>query len=120
MYSILSLILFLAGTALVAGGLIWLARGPMLELLRSNSRMAPGARFYVRSFALIVALAALAAATDFHLPCAEQSESMTFMGCVWWAIDGLDSVFLSASLFLIGYVLLLTILFTVLGRYRDE
>ena len=45
---------------------------------------------------------------------------MNFISCGWWAVDGLDWVFWSASLFLIGYVLLLTILFAVLGRYRDE
>ena len=45
---------------------------------------------------------------------------MTGMEYVWWVVGGLENAFWSIGIFLLVYVLLLTILFAALGRYRDE
>ncbi len=92
---------------------------PMRNLLGANSYMAPAQSFYVRAFALAASLGALATIADKNIPCPDQRKSMAAMEYVWWVVDGLEPVFWSVALFLMGYVLLLTILFAVLGRYRD-
>jgi len=45
---------------------------------------------------------------------------MAAMEYAWWVVNRLEPAFWAAALFLIGYVVLLTILFAVLGRYRDQ
>jgi hypothetical protein len=120
MHPALAIAAFVAATALIAAALIALARRPMTELLRSNSYLAPGAAFYVRSFTLIIALGALATMAGLSLPCPKQSAEMAPMEWAWWLAGRLEPVFLTGALFLLGYVLLLTILFAVLGRYRDQ
>jgi predicted permease len=42
------------------------------------------------------------------------------MEWVWWTVDGLKPVCWSVLGILMGYVLLLTILYAVLGRYREQ
>jgi hypothetical protein len=93
-------------------------RKPMSELLNANSYISPAGRFYVRSFCLIIFLATLGTIISIGQPCEEQSKH--FMQCLWWILDGLSPVLLSAILCVGGYALLLTVLFVVLGRYRDK
>jgi len=110
--------------AAAAGALVAVVAGvmrkPMQGLLTANRHMAPAAKFYGRAFVIVISLAALAAVVGTDVPCAQQAEEKAFMGWVWWTADGLEPVFWSLSGFLMGYVLLLTIVFGVLGRYRDE
>ncbi len=93
-------------------------RKPMNELLSANSYVSPARGFYVRSFCLIIFLATLGTIISAGGPCAEQSKD--FMQCVWWIVDSLSSILWCATVSLGGYALLLTILFAVLGRYRDK
>ena len=93
---------------------------PMRALLGSNSYMACAERFYIRAFALAVYLSTLAAVVGRSPPKAEEGKSISTMEYVWWVIDGLESAFWSISLFLLGFVVLLTIVLAVLGRYRDQ
>jgi len=120
MGAVLCFLLFLAMAAAVAAVLIGVARKPLLELFRGNAHMAPGARFYARSFILVVVLGILAAVTGYHGPCPDQAESMGFWECLWRALDQLEPVLRAACLFLLGYVLLVTVLFAALGRYHVE
>lgn len=106
----------LAGAVCVA--VIFAIRKPMRELLGANSFISPASKFYIRSFSLVIFLAALVVIVARGGPCARQSES--FMQCVWWVVDNLSPVLWSAILSLGGYTLLLTILFAVLGRYHDK
>lgn len=109
-------LVLLAGSVCVA--VILAIQKPMSELLKANSYISPAGKFYLRSFCLIIFLATLAVIVAAGGPCAEQSK--TFMQCVWWVVDHLSPVLWSATLSLGGYILLLTILFAVLGRYHDE
>ncbi|MCX5676674.1 MAG: hypothetical protein NTX87_16895 [Planctomycetota bacterium] len=108
--------------AAVAGGLAvivaLLVRGPMRAVLTANATLAPSSSFYVRTFGLVVALAAIAAVAGAGLPCEKQSEST--MTLIWWAAAQLQPLCWSLGGFLMGYVLLLTVLFAALGRYRDQ
>jgi len=93
-------------------------RKPMNELLSANSYMSPAGSFYLRSFCLIIFLATLGTIISVGQPCEEQSKH--FMQGLWWILDSLSPILLSAILCVGGYALLLTILFAALGRYRDE
>ena len=103
----------------VAVAVTCLIAKPMGTMLGSNSYMAPGRKFYVRAFAVAASLAALATIAGRNIPAADKGESMAAMEYVWWVVGGLQPAFLSIALFLMGYVVVLTILLAVLGRYRD-
>ena len=92
---------------------------PIHRLLGANSYMAPAQSFYVRAFAVAASLGALATIAGRDIPCPDQRKSMAAMEHVWWVVEGLEPAFWIIALFLMGYVVLLTILFAVLGRYRD-
>ena len=93
-------------------------RKPMNQLLKASSYIDPARRFYLRSFCLIILLATLGTIVSTDGPCEEQSEHL--MQGVWWVLRSLSPVLWGAILSIGGYALLLTILFAVLGRYRDE
>ena len=113
--------LILAALAIVATIIVVrLIAKPMRVLLRANSYMAPAQTFYVRAFALALCLGALAAVVGTSLPKPEQGKSMAAMEYVWWVANGLAPAFWSISLFLFGFVVILTIVLAVLGRYRDQ
>jgi hypothetical protein len=99
-------------------GVALIMRRPMLGLLTANTCLAPAARFYWRAFVLVVLLAALAAAAGTGLPCEKQAENT--MTLVWWTAAHIQPMWWSVAGFLMAFVLLLTILFAVLGRYRDQ
>ena len=113
-------IVLAAVSVAIAVAVVCLIARPMGKLLASNSYMAPGQSFYVRAFALVLFLGTLATVAGRYIPSPDKRESMTVMEYVWWVAGGLESAFWSLALFLVGYVVLLTILFAVLGRYRDE
>ena len=103
----------------VAVAVVCLIARPMRALLAANSYISPAQGFYMRAFALAASLGALATIAGRQMPCGDQKKSMAAMEYVWWVVGGLEPAFWSIALFLMGYVLLLTILFAVLGRYRD-
>jgi hypothetical protein len=105
-------------SVLICVSAIFIIRKPMKELLQANSCILQARRFYLRTFSLIVILATLAVLVTAGSPCAQQSRS--FMAGTWWIVDNLGSVLWSVTVSLGVYVLLLTILFAVLGRYHDK
>ena len=109
--------------AVIAGGLVAavaaLMRGPMRSLLTANGHLKPAAGFYGRGFVVVLTLAALAAVVGTSMPCPQQSAEKVRIEWVWWIVQGLQPVCWSLLGFLAGYVLLLTILYAALGRYRD-
>ncbi len=104
-------LIILAFAALI----ICLVRRPLSRLLNANSRLQPAAPFYHRTFILVISLGALAAIT----PEAKDAKAMTFMEWIWWIANNIEPVLWSLSLFLMGFVVLLTILFASLGRHHD-
>jgi len=104
------------GVAVVAA----LMRRPMRTLLTANAHLAPAAGFYGRGFVIVLVLAALAAVVDRSGACPQQAAAKTCMEWVWWTVDALKPVCWSVLGILMGYVLLLTILYAVMGRYREQ
>ena len=119
MSMLIAWIVLAAMTLGVVVAAVCLIRKPMRALLGANSYIAPSQDFYVRAFALVLSLSALAAIAGRDMPCPDQKKSMVAIEYIWWVLDGLEPAFWSIALFLMGYVVLLTILFAVLGRYRD-
>jgi len=111
-----------SGLAALAGGLVTVValavRGPMRTVLTANAHLMPAATFYIRTFVLVIALAALAGVAGTGMPCEKQSENAITVA--WWIVGQLQNVCWSVGGFLMGYVVLVTILFAVLGRYRDQ
>ena len=93
---------------------------PMRMLMTANSHLSPAALFYVRAFVIVMALAGLASTLSVDTPCPTQAAEKGFMEWVWWVVEGLRPVAWVVSGFLMGYALLLTILYGILGRYRDQ
>lgn len=106
-------LIFVAIAIGLAFVVVHLVAKPMRFLLGANSYMAPAQRFYVRAFAMVIYLSTLASVLDREFPPPNDMEY------VWWVADGLKPAFWSMSLFLLGFVVLLTIVLAVLGRYRD-
>ena len=113
------IILILAALVLVIV-VVCLMRRPAAALLTSNAYMAPAVKFYGRGFLLVLSLAVLAglAYVNFSGPAA--SDAGHGMAWVWWGATELRSILSSVCLIVGGYVVLLTILFVVLGRYREQ
>ena len=121
MFGLIGWLIFVAVAIVAAIIVVRLVAKPMRALLGANSYMAPGQAFYVRAFALAVYLGTLATVVGRSVPGPEEGkESMALMEYVWWVAEGLEPAFWSMALFLMGFVILLTIVLAVLGRYRDE
>ena len=97
-----------------------LMRRPMANLLNSNAYMAPAAKFYVRSFVVVLSLAVLAGLASLNFSGPATTDAGHFMAWVWWGATELRSILWSVCQFVGGYVVLLTIIFAVLGRYRGQ
>ena len=127
------LFVFLSGAGLVvilAAILIVLIYPPMRRLLGVNSTLAAARSFYGRTFFIVMLLAAAIPIINNGAPGPAEADNgaatqapeagPTFMECVWHMGSKLDDVFLSIGIFLMGYVLMLTIVFAALGRFRDQ
>jgi len=104
-----------AVTVVVCVAVICAVRRPMRRLLEANSYIVPAGSFYLRTFSVLVFLAALAAISKADAPDTDKA----FMEYVWWIVGALQPFFMALGFWLMGYVALLTLLFVVLGRYRD-
>jgi hypothetical protein len=102
-------------TVVVCVAVISVVRKPMRELLGANSYILPARSFYLRAFTVLVFLAAFATVSKINTP----DNDKAFMEYVWWIVESAQPLLLALSLWLIGYAALLTLLFVVLGRYRD-
>jgi len=108
-------LVLLAVTILVCLIVICAVRRPMRDLLETNSYISAARDFYLRSFTVLVFLAALATICETDAPAGDKA----LMEYIWWVVDAAQPVFFVLSLWLIGYAAILTVLFVVLGRYRD-
>jgi hypothetical protein len=99
---------------------IMLVRRPLKEMLGANSKLLVARRFYMRAMVLILVFAALAAVMNPSKLSADKDATLVFMDYVWWSVGGLEPVFWSVALISLGYVAILSILYAVLGRTRDE
>jgi ABC-type Fe3+-siderophore transport system permease subunit len=99
---------------------VLLVRRPLRDVLTANRHLAPASPFYARTFVLVVSLAALAVVAGTNVPCPQQSAEKGLMEWIWWGVGQLQMVGWTVAAFLMGYVVLLTILYAVLGRYRDQ
>ncbi len=84
----------------------------------ANSIIAGVRSFYMRCLSLIIVFAALATIVGVHLP-GQESKDWTVMQYVWWVENQLPAVFWAMSLFVMGYVVVLTILYIGVGKNRD-
>jgi predicted cation transporter len=104
-----------ASAVVICVAVICAVRSPMRKLLEVNSYISPAKEFYLRAFSVLVFLAALAVVSKTDTP----ESGKAFMEYVWWVVKATQPIFSAFSFGLIVYAALLTILFAVLGRYRD-
>ncbi|MGA2266716.1 MAG: hypothetical protein ABSH10_09860 [Phycisphaerae bacterium] len=97
-----------------------LMRRPMKEMLGANSKLLLARRFYMRAMVLILVFAALAAVVNPSELSAGKDGTLAFMDYVWWGVKGLEPALWGIALISLGYVAIVTILYAVLGRTRDE
>jgi len=91
-------------------------RKPMQQFLSANSYISLAKDFYVRAFVAIIFLAAVSGIAGASL-LAEDKKS--FMERLWWITNSLKEPLFYISLWTLLYVAILTVLYAVLGRYRD-
>lgn len=102
---------------LIAVFLFRLLRDSLQGTLRQTVKAPPGINFFVRSFFLVLVLAALAAAFGTSI---DLKPDAHFMEYVWKFAEGLASVFERISWFIMIYLVLITILIATLKIKNDE
>jgi hypothetical protein len=120
MYGIILWLTLLLLGALLATVLIILFKGPMAALLTSNSYLTPARRFYVRSLILVLVLGALAPLVGQKPLDRVFSETGEPIVGMWWLLEKLDVSIWSVTVYLVVFVILMTVLFSALGRYREQ
>lgn len=101
------------GTALVVYALV---RNSLCGVLDKVVKLPSGTTFYLRLFWIGLVFIALSSALDTEF---DLEADAAFMEYVWKVADGLSSVFGITCLFLVGYLVLVTVLVAVL-RYRHD
>ena len=133
-----ALMVFLVGLgmALVAALVVFvLVYPPMRRMLGVNSALRATRSFYGRTFFIVMLLAAwMPILESMDLPTASSDkaaeegaeaaveaarETPAFMETVWDVADDLENVCLSVGIFLLAYVVVLTIVYAAGGRIRD-
>lgn len=94
-----------------------LLRRSLASLLDEVINLPSGTTFYSRLFLIGLVFIALSSVLDVTF---ELSANSVFMEYVWKVADGLSAVFGFMSLFLFGFLVLLTILVAVLRRRHDQ
>ena len=133
-----ALMVFLVGLgmALVGALVVFvLVYPPMRRMLGVNSALRATRSFYGRTFFIVMLLAAwMPILESMNLPTASSDkaaeegaeavaeaagEMPAFMETVWNVADDLENVCLSVGIFLLAYVIVLTIVYAAVGRIRD-
>lgn len=132
-----ALMVFLVGLgmALVAALVVFvLVYPPMRRMLGVNSALRATRSFYGRTFFIVMLLAAwMPILESMNLPTASSgkaaeegaeavakaAETPAFMETVWSVADSLKNVCMSVGIFLLAYVVVLTIVYAAVGRIRD-
>lgn len=112
---LISWLIFAAIVVLVSLFIVVLLKKPMGQILSVNTFIEPAKVFYLRTFKLIIFLAALASVAEAHLP----EKDKAFMEYVWWITASLKEPLYYLGIWIMLYAAMLTILFAVLGRLRD-
>jgi cbb3-type cytochrome oxidase subunit 3 len=94
-----------------------LARKSLRSLLEEVVKLPSGTTFYMRLFLIGLVFIALSSALDVQF---DLKEKAAFMEYVWRVADGLSSTFGITCLFIVGYLLLITILVAVLRKRNDK
>jgi len=97
--------------------LFLLLRSSLNGLLRHTLKLEAGITFYLRSFLLVLYLAALSGAIGISFDLKPESH---FMEYVWKGASGLSSSLQSLVLFISVYMILITILIATLKVKIDE
>jgi cytochrome c biogenesis factor len=107
----------------IAAAAFLLVYPPMRRLMAANAILRAARPFYARTFFIVMLLAAWApilgivgsVSSDKSSP-----ETMTFMDAVWKVAAKIDNVCWSVVIFLAIYVVVITIVYAALGRFRDQ
>ena len=94
-----------------------LVRKYLRALLDKVVRVKAGTTFYIRVFLIGLVFIALSAALDVEFSLKQGAVVMEY---VWKVADGLSNVFGQTTLFIFGYLILVTILISVLGRKHGK
>ena len=108
--------------AVIAAAVFLLVYPPMRRLLAANSILRTARPFYARTFLVVMLLAAWAPILELAGSSASDKSApptMTFMEAVWKVAGKIDSVCWSVGIFLALYVVVITIVYAALGRFRD-
>lgn len=108
------LLLVSIGTALLVYALV---QKHLSTLLDKVIRLKAGTTFYIRVFLIGLVFIALSAALDVQF---SLKQSAVVMEYVWKIADGLSTVFGQTTLFIFGYLILVTILIAVLRKKHGK
>jgi len=103
--------------AVIAAVVFLLVYLPMRRLLAVNAILRAARPFYARTFFIVMLLAALAPILS--MAGSDKSGATTFMEAVWKVAGNLDGVCWSVGIFLAVYVVVMTVVYAALGRFRD-
>ena len=106
----------------IAAAAFLLVYPPMQRLLAANSVLRAARPFYARTFIVVMLLAAWAPILELAGSSASDKSApptMTFMEAVWKVSGKIDNVCWSVVIFLALYVVVITIVYAALGRFRD-
>lgn len=108
------LVIISIGSALLVYALV---QKQLSKLLDKVIRVKAGTVFYIRIFFIGLVLIALSAAMDVEFSLKQGAKVMEY---VWKVADGLSAVFGQTTLFIFGYLILVTILIAVLGKKHGK
>ena len=115
--NLIAFLILLAFSVAVPTILFLLLRSSLCDLLRHTLKLQSGVTFYLRSFLLVLYLAALSGAVGISFDLKPESH---FMEYVWKGASGLSSSLQYLVLFISLYLVLITILVTTLKVKVDE
>jgi hypothetical protein len=115
--NLISFLILLAFAVAVPTILFLLLRSSLCDLLRHTLKLQAGVTFYLRSFLLVLYLAALSGAIGISFDLKPESR---FMEYVWKEASGVSSSLQNLVLFISVYLILITILIATLKVNVDE
>lgn len=115
--NLIAFLIFLALAVAIPTILFLLLRASLCDLLRHTLKLQSGITFYLRSFLLVLYLAALSGAIGISFDLKPESHSMEY---VWKGAAGLSSSLLNLVIFISVYLILITILIATLKVKVDE
>jgi hypothetical protein len=115
--NLIAFLILLAISVAIPTILFLLLRSSLRDLLRHTLKLQGGVTFYLRSFLLVLYLAALSGAIGISFDLKPESHFMEF---VWKGAAGVSSSLQNLVLFISLYLILITILIVTLKVKVDE